>query len=234
MINMRTAQICVLLSIVLPLSSCAENTANVSGILENIKNAESVTLNSRPSSIKRRTDISYDNSLCGFKTETWNTEFSQPEYTVYTADTETELFSLRPADPGGISGRSFDMYALYEGAEPVGYIQSDVFRGNESYIIYDKNGRYAFCDIEKIRRDKGTVFGEFKIISFDDELLYTLDVSQNASSPGDDEAYTNMRLDRMRPDAQTDISAVALAFIIDTEYHTEYLKRKDEENKCKK
>lgn len=211
LINIK--KILVIVLILLSAAGCSKSE-NISGnIPENLKKAEIINLDADVNSLKGRINISADDKSCAVKTNSFNKDFKQIEYTVSSLDKE-ELFRVSAINPDGISEKSFDMYAVYEDDNISGYIQSNVFRGNESYIIYDQNGeKYAFCYIgEK---------SEYKIISFDDELLYTLNLSNPTQNKFD------IAIKRMRPDSEYDISAVALAFIINTDCNNKYFEMQD-------
>ncbi len=218
---MKIKIISALFSALLILSSCADKTVpqqSAADSFEMMQNAEIITIDSEPASLKRKANIAADNMQVCFKTEKINTDYGQTEYFIKTNDNKN-LFSVTAADPENISDKSFRMLAIYDFENRLlGYIQSDVFRGNESYIIYsDNKEKYAFCDIE---RNSDTFRDEYKIISFDDELLYKI----NVSNPEDDEF--DMTVERMRPDYKTDISALALAFIINTDEYNHYYEMK--------
>lgn len=208
-------KIFILAALLLLTAGCAETSEVIkNNALEDIKKAEIITMDASENSLKGRIDISADTStcvsdtdFCAVKTDHFDKSSKTIEYTVYSG--RQELFHTAAADPTYISDRSFDMHAVYENENTAGYIQSDVLRGNDSYIIYDSDGeKYAFCYTDENP--------QYKIISFDDELLYTLDVSNPFENKFD------MSLKRMRPDSEFDISAVALAFIINTDLNNEY------------
>lgn len=186
-------------------AGCSENTGT--NMLGDIKKAETITMKTEKNSLKGRVNISADGNLCAVKKNRINKSSGKQEYSVYSDN--IELFRISETKPDGISDKTFDMYGVYENENTVGYIQSDVFRGNESYIIYNADGeKYAFCYVNEKPKYQRTTFN---IISFDDELLYTLDM--NVFEPESD-----ITLKRARPDAEFDISAFALTFIINDHY----------------